>query len=233
MRTIQLKPVRSRRNPHYLLRHEPGPQRGITAPCRAAGGFGGARRGPCDRGGGWCRVADRPLSERDRPQLCRGRNIRRHALGNDGVLRAVWIGSQRTTAQPVPPVGSGGDFPADRRDLHSRRRGLWQRRRACPATERGVDDRSGQCVADAGRSAPTGEIVPTALSGSGLGDGVRPRFVGQYARANGGAPGCGGLILHCGCDIPSFRIRFQEAIWHGFVLAGAACHYVAIVNATQ
>jgi hemolysin III len=27
------------------------------------------------------------------------------------------------------------------------------------------------------------------------------------------------------------RVRFQEAIWHGFVLVAAACHYVAIVHA--
>ena len=26
------------------------------------------------------------------------------------------------------------------------------------------------------------------------------------------------------------RLRFQNAIWHAFVLAGAACHYVAIVD---
>jgi hemolysin III len=25
------------------------------------------------------------------------------------------------------------------------------------------------------------------------------------------------------------RLRFQNAIWHGFVLAAAACHYVAVL----
>ncbi|MEH2575160.1 channel protein (hemolysin III family) [Bradyrhizobium sp. AZCC 1708] len=26
------------------------------------------------------------------------------------------------------------------------------------------------------------------------------------------------------------RLRFQNAIWHGFVLLGAACHYTAILD---
>ena len=26
------------------------------------------------------------------------------------------------------------------------------------------------------------------------------------------------------------RLRFQNAIWHGFVLAGAACHYTAVLD---
>ncbi len=43
----------------------------------------------------------------------------------------------------------------------------------------------------------------------------------------------GGLFYTVGVIFHRSRIRFQEAIWHGFVLAGAACHYVAIVNATQ
>jgi hemolysin III len=27
------------------------------------------------------------------------------------------------------------------------------------------------------------------------------------------------------------RLRFQNAIWHAFVLLAAVCHYVAVVNA--
>ncbi|HBY29742.1 MAG TPA: DNA-binding protein, partial [Bradyrhizobium sp.] len=26
------------------------------------------------------------------------------------------------------------------------------------------------------------------------------------------------------------RLRFQNAIWHGFVLLGAACHYTAVFD---
>ena len=26
------------------------------------------------------------------------------------------------------------------------------------------------------------------------------------------------------------RLRFQNAIWHGFVLLGAACHYTAVLD---
>jgi hemolysin III len=26
------------------------------------------------------------------------------------------------------------------------------------------------------------------------------------------------------------RLRFQNAIWHGFVLSGAACHYTAVLD---
>jgi hemolysin III len=26
------------------------------------------------------------------------------------------------------------------------------------------------------------------------------------------------------------RMRFQEAIWHSFVLAAAVCHYAAVVH---
>jgi hemolysin III len=26
------------------------------------------------------------------------------------------------------------------------------------------------------------------------------------------------------------RLRFQNAIWHGFVMLGAACHFTAVAN---
>ena len=32
-----------------------------------------------------------------------------------------------------------------------------------------------------------------------------------------------GIVFHL------VRMRFQEAIWHSFVLVAAACHYAAIV----
>lgn len=40
----------------------------------------------------------------------------------------------------------------------------------------------------------------------------------------------GGLLYTVGVVFHLARIPFQEAIWHGFVLAAAACHYAAIVQ---
>ena len=40
----------------------------------------------------------------------------------------------------------------------------------------------------------------------------------------------GGGFYTLGIAFHRARMRFQEAIWHGFVLAAAACHYVAIVH---
>ena len=38
----------------------------------------------------------------------------------------------------------------------------------------------------------------------------------------------GGLLYSFGVIFHAWRrLRFQNAIWHGFVLAGAACHYTA------
>jgi channel protein (hemolysin III family) len=34
-----------------------------------------------------------------------------------------------------------------------------------------------------------------------------------------------GLVFHV-CQ----RLRFQNAIWHAFVLLAAVCHYIAVVN---
>lgn len=41
----------------------------------------------------------------------------------------------------------------------------------------------------------------------------------------GGAVYSTGVIFHLW-----HRLRFQNAIWHGFVLAGAACHYCAVLT---
>jgi hemolysin III len=41
----------------------------------------------------------------------------------------------------------------------------------------------------------------------------------------------GGVLYSAGVVFHLSRLRFQEAIWHGFVLAAAACHYAAIVLA--
>lgn len=41
----------------------------------------------------------------------------------------------------------------------------------------------------------------------------------------------GGVLYTAGVVFHLSRLRFQEAIWHGFVLAAAACHYAAIVRA--
>ena len=41
----------------------------------------------------------------------------------------------------------------------------------------------------------------------------------------------GGLLYSTGIAFHLWdRLRFQNAIWHGFVLLGAACHYTAIVD---
>jgi hemolysin III len=41
----------------------------------------------------------------------------------------------------------------------------------------------------------------------------------------------GGVFYSIGVVFHLSRLRFQEAIWHGFVLVAAACHYAAIVLA--
>ena len=41
----------------------------------------------------------------------------------------------------------------------------------------------------------------------------------------------GGVIYTLGIAFYVARMRFQEAIWHGFVLAAAACHYAAVLYA--
>ena len=41
----------------------------------------------------------------------------------------------------------------------------------------------------------------------------------------------GGVLYSLGVIFHAWqRLRFQNAIWHGFVLLGAACHYTAIVD---
>ena len=41
----------------------------------------------------------------------------------------------------------------------------------------------------------------------------------------------GGLFYSLGVIFHAWRrLRFQNAIWHGFVLAGAACHYTAVLD---
>jgi hemolysin III len=41
----------------------------------------------------------------------------------------------------------------------------------------------------------------------------------------------GGLLYSFGVIFHSWRrLRFQNAIWHGFVLMGAACHYTAVLD---
>lgn len=43
--------------------------------------------------------------------------------------------------------------------------------------------------------------------------------------------GVGGLLYSLGVVFHLWsRLRFQNAVWHVFVLAAAACHYVAVVN---
>jgi len=40
-----------------------------------------------------------------------------------------------------------------------------------------------------------------------------------------------GVLYTVGVVFHVCRLRFQDAIWHGFVLAAAACHYAAVVAA--
>jgi hemolysin III len=41
----------------------------------------------------------------------------------------------------------------------------------------------------------------------------------------------GGLLYTVGVPFHVWRrLPYQNAIWHAFVLAGAGCHYAAIVN---
>lgn len=41
----------------------------------------------------------------------------------------------------------------------------------------------------------------------------------------------GGILYSFGVIFHSWRrLRFQNAIWHGFVLLGAACHYTAVFD---
>lgn len=41
----------------------------------------------------------------------------------------------------------------------------------------------------------------------------------------------GGVLYSLGVVFHAWRrLRFQNAIWHGFVLLGAACHYTAVLN---
>jgi hemolysin III len=39
----------------------------------------------------------------------------------------------------------------------------------------------------------------------------------------------GGVFYTVGITFHLARVRFQEALWHCFVLAGAPCHYAAVV----
>ena len=53
-----------------------------------------------------------------------------------------------------------------------------------------------------------------------------------------GIPGAGFTLLAAGCVLYTLGVAFflwnglhyQVAIWHAFVLAGAACHYACIVG---
>ena len=43
----------------------------------------------------------------------------------------------------------------------------------------------------------------------------------------------GGVVYTTGVIFHLWRsLRFQNAIWHAFVLAGAVCHYDAVLQAT-
>jgi hemolysin III len=41
----------------------------------------------------------------------------------------------------------------------------------------------------------------------------------------------GGVLFSCGVVFHAWRgLRFQNAIWHGFVLGAAVCHYGAVLS---
>ena len=55
-----------------------------------------------------------------------------------------------------------------------------------------------------------------------LAGGIHPDETGSTA---------GGLLYSFGVIFHAWqRLRFQNAIWHGFVLLGAACHYTAVLD---
>ena len=53
----------------------------------------------------------------------------------------------------------------------------------------------------------------------------------SYRRWRCGLTLAGGVLYSLGVIFHAWqRLRFQNAIWHGFVLLGAACHYTAILD---
>ena len=41
----------------------------------------------------------------------------------------------------------------------------------------------------------------------------------------------GGVLYTVGCGFHAWRaLRFHNAIWHGFVLVAASCHYAAVLR---
>jgi hypothetical protein len=57
----------------------------------------------------------------------------------------------------------------------------------------------------------------------------------QFRAVVGAAGGvliiAGGLLCTVGAGFHAWRtLRFQNAIWHGFVLTAAVCHYVAVLR---
>jgi channel protein (hemolysin III family) len=67
-------------------------------------------------------------------------------------------------------------------------------------------------------------LLLTAWSAAGILGLVIVNYVREFEIAAGGVFYTAGITFHLA------RMRFQEAIWHCFVLAAAACHYAAVVR---
>ena len=156
--------------------------------------------------------------------------------------RACWrcwafrrpIISGRCRAQmAAAPLRSFGDLHADRRDLHAVHHAIeGQRLRDVAAGRRLVRRRwSASC---------SSWFCPAGSTGS------RSGFIWRWA----GAASCsttpvvaalpavalwfivaGGVLYSFGVIFHAWqRLRFQNVIWHCFVLLGAACHYTAVLD---
>lgn len=83
-------------------------------------------------------------------------------------------------------------------------------------------------IAFAGRYDRIAVLIYLMVGWSGLAlYGLMPASLGERTTALIVA---GGLVYSFGVVFHLWeRLRFQNAIWHGFVLAGAACHYAAVL----
>src|SRR6185436_15757349 len=122
------------------------------------------------------------------------------------------------------PLRSFGDLSLDRGDLHAVHHATEVKRLRHRASDRGVvpGDRRHRAEDRA-----AGLYLAMGWSGMMLYDAViekLPTLTLGFTLA-GGVLYTSGVIFHAWQ-----RLRFQNAIWHGFVLLGAACHYTAILD---
>ena len=100
------------------------------------------------------------------------------------------------------------------------------------ASDRGVVPGDRRHRAEDRAAGPIRPAGDRALSRHGLErhDALRRRG-GDAAGAGAGFHARGRRAVYLGVIFHAWqRLRFQNAIWHGFVLLGAACHYTAILD---